>query len=599
MNRPIVALVALIAVTPAGAAAQVSLGEAGSALSGRFAAQRDVAVDPDTGVVGFIHRQEASLGAGDFASTRVLRLALSFDRGASFVTQQGPFGDGVDPLLSYPSLAFSRDTGVTVSAHMESNAYSTDSRGASFLLSAPVAAERQVDVAGLVEAWGIPSSLAVRVPGEFWWIRGGRPAGSLEQQYEILRVWADEGVLGDPEVVSTVTAPVDNASVHHGQPTIGFSPDGRVGWAFWLGDRVGGEDPGLRPVATRSLDGGESWSSPQEIGLGELVDRASGETVSERFSGMFPWTTELFGAGVQLPEGLSDVAPCWWSPPPGGWDVDPGELAAGYAAPTPSRFGGSLVVDGDGNPHYFIAVFPGAGSYNGGVPGAVLMLDITSADGGESFAAIHVGSEHTWAHAVEDSFDPGVALAVSTLKPQVARNPAGDRIFYSWAATRIAPDWDSADLPFRNDAPDLHVSGWRVADASLAPVFDITGEEERCGEREAPPHLPLPEFAGRAYLPKMASLVFTEGDRHHLPLVLPRVDPSLDFGLATEFVYVGAEVWLDESDFGPPLESPEDDVPPTDGCGCSAVAGSSEGSLLLGLVGLGALWRRRRSARGS
>ncbi len=206
-----------------------------------------------------------------------------------------------------------------------------------------------------------------------------------------------------------------------------FSPDGQIGYIVLIGDDSEVEYPqsamrGLYPILFRTEDAGETWSDPIAVTL-------SGD---DGIEGVLNYLTDE-------------------------------ELAVLYE-PVPDREELVFVTDGDcdvsvdqdGNPQIaiFISVnletnysyYYGRIAPDGHSIGAPFLL--SSTDRGEEGSWIGYNLGRTYNYTYDYDTDFGEQNRI-----QIARTPAGDKMFVSWA------DTDTTVSPDYNNAPDIWARG--------------------------------------------------------------------------------------------------------------------------------------------
>ncbi|MEL7340946.1 MAG: hypothetical protein AAGM67_10700, partial [Bacteroidota bacterium] len=125
----------------------------------------------------------------------------------------------------------------------------------------------------------ISGGMVERVPGEFWFVTN--ETQGLNNDAGPGRVFVYKGTYNTTTqqtdwVQAAVIEPdnflLDGSNAQLSTPNIAFSPDGTIGYVAWLGDLNGGQDSTLSPVVVESNDGGQTWSTPIEIGLQQFPE---------------------------------------------------------------------------------------------------------------------------------------------------------------------------------------------------------------------------------------------------------------------------------------------------------------------------------------
>jgi hypothetical protein len=290
-------------------------------------------------------------------------------------------------------------------------------------------------------------------------------------------------------------------------PNLAFSPDGTVGWMAFLGDLVGGQEGSIVPVLTPSFDGGNSWGTPIEVDLRNLLYKSYGER--------------------SLQEDLQDL----WVTVDG---VSGDTLPAASGIPT-CAFDYDLTVDQNGNPHFFVVIGnrPENGYYSISSGLAKYAVDIYSEDGGLSWKASRIAPVYTF-RGNFGTPDPGNGSLISMdNQPQVARSQDGSRIFYSWV------DSDTTVIGFgesNNLAPNLRIASRRISDGLQTCPRWITQNDII--------------WDGRALFPAMAPEVLYDelSQSYQLPIVLTEMINN-DQLQPCSFWYFGNDATVAESEY--------------------------------------------------
>ncbi|MDW8332716.1 MAG: T9SS type A sorting domain-containing protein [Bacteroidia bacterium] len=270
-----------------------------------------------------------------------------------------------------------------------------------------------------------------------------------------------------------------------------FSPDGRWGWAVTAADLAANPAfPGERlytPVFWRSSDYGQTWEGPIDVQL-------------YRYKSVRDSLLTIFQDGTE-----SDTTTGW---------------------PYPVDF--DITVDKYGNPHLFTMLMNGATCDNGGpyciVPGArKILIDLTTKDQGATWCPRYLADVNTWRGTL-----PGTQLTYGN-HLNVARNEAGDRIFYSWL-----DDWDAAGPD--QMAPQAYEMALRVDDDATTPPKSQTVQDQT--------------FSGQIYYATMSTTVLSRpGGQYVLPTVFLKLRTT-DVN-PVRFFYIRDRI-IRESDFVKP-----------------------------------------------
>ncbi len=320
-------------------------------------------------------------------------------------------------------------------------------------------------------------------------------SGSVEYTGEILLsrgVWSDEaGDIVYEKIL--IDAPVVNIDLQARPANIrvAYAPDGSSAWIVLLCDN-GENEPVIEnqktyyPVLYKSEDDGETWSDPINV----QMDGPDG-----------------------LPGVLNYMTDAQWD----SLFVDPDPLRE--EVPFTSGFDCDLVIDANGNPHIAVAV--GIGDLTGeaytigsGHPYFCLM-DIYTADGGDTWAAIELGRPENFRGTFGDLTEDNRICA--------ATNWDGTKVFFSYL------DTDPEVNPEDNNSPDIWVRGFDpIANMKTA---DGIGED-------MPTNVTFGSAAmWQSYMGTLSSFVIQDGDSYTLPLVYEQMTPE-DPGAAVQFKYI-------------------------------------------------------------
>jgi hypothetical protein len=214
---------------------------------------------------------------------------------------------------------------------------------------------------------------------------------------------------------------IDCPTIDNSRPAliqIEFSPDGLTGYICVLADN--GEVPfaagtSYFPILWKTTDAGQTWSDPISVSLGG----------SDGIGGVLNYLTDAQIAELFLPP-----------------------LPSREEIPFTTAFDFDLSVDGFGNPHIAVVVgVTGADAYS--ISSAypfTSAMDITSLDGGNTWIAYDCGRPYTFRGLFpDDTYSEDNRI-------QIARNPAGTKIFVSWIATFLPGITD-------NNQPDIFTRG--------------------------------------------------------------------------------------------------------------------------------------------
>ncbi|MEM7655779.1 MAG: T9SS type A sorting domain-containing protein [Bacteroidota bacterium] len=462
-----------IGTTISDAVTSVKIGESSNAFTALATETNQLSISTDVGTnggsVAFIFRQNIAACGGATAENGIYRYTLSQDGGATWDVGGGTSSPGNPP------------TGVCYGLGPLNPTYLQNSRYPNISLflepdSMPMASNLALVYAGPVlspsgagwdgnvlgtatNAAASPSitqesypfsgadhyfaySMVERVPGEFFYLSYTWDGATILGDVHVNKgVWNAASETIDWTLVSTF-AP-DYYLGFDGAPrfasiSLGFSPDGSIGWLGGLGDLVGGQDTAYTVWYSESKDGGNTWGPEFAYDMTsylDLIDSLSFFTDIDTVTG----DTVPFGGGK----------------PTTAFDFD-------------------MVVDKFGTPHG-IAVIGNATGHNGdgtyGVPGYSILsgaemhvLDFTKDSFGD-FNMLYLGYQEflRGEYTTDNPFtvDPHGQATVS---------PDGSIVMFSWA------DTDPANSTNGNDAPDLFTVAYDVDAQMLTQLEDRTAD---------------------------------------------------------------------------------------------------------------------------
>ncbi|MCF8366998.1 MAG: T9SS type A sorting domain-containing protein, partial [Bacteroidales bacterium] len=298
---------------------------------------------------------------------------------------------------------------------------------------------------------------------------------------------------------------VQPASTVPANQKIEFSPDGQIGYIVVLADN--GEidiskDQSYYPIIWRTEDGGATWSDPiavavaGEDGIGGVQNYLSDEEIAELFVEPLPERNEI---------------------------------------PFTTAFDCDLSVDMYGNPH--IAVVCGVTS---STPYAI--LSGISPSSGYAFTSMFLlsssdlGNEGSWIGyelGRPVSFRGTFGEFTEDNRIQIARDPAGTKMFVSWLDT-------DTTVSSENNAPDIWTRGVDVVNHKL--TVDENGDD-------LPSNVTFgSEGTFSAYIFAMANEVFDDGlGNYTVPFVYLNMNPA-DPTQQVQYKYV-QDFQFSEADF--------------------------------------------------
>jgi hypothetical protein len=398
-------------------AAPVTAGSASNIFTNIRNGTDPLVADKDLNAVLFIHRNNATAFGG---SSGNMRYDLSTDGGNTFTNDQGV----VNPLLTrqarYPQAAIYNPVGNTVAANAYLSYYAPTLNGANF--EGYVSGVRQLNGSGNTENYNqaaslqtlIPHDITKGAPGTFWSIDAVW-SGTAITGFRILKgVWN-----GNNDIVwsiNTTLTPAFNTAFNGfaqvGDYHIAFDPTGQIGWISVLTHLTPGPTPNsLYPVFWRTTDGGNTWSSAEQIDVGQFTCISS-------------------------------------------------NIAIGNFAST--TFESDLTVDAAGEPHLLTTIANGNNGYAIFFAQWHHMFDITRTNG--LWNALDVAN----VQGGRGTFGIAPNTATMDMTPQISRSANGNIIFYGWT------DNSTYILGAANQTPNLFVRGYNTVTDQWTSVRDVT-----------------------------------------------------------------------------------------------------------------------------
>ncbi|MCS6906135.1 MAG: hypothetical protein NZ576_12255, partial [Bacteroidia bacterium] len=293
---------------------------------------------------------------------------------------------------------------------------------------------------------------------------------------------------------------------------VAFSPDGKWGWA----------------VATAATNKG--WDSPQNI-FEEYPHFWYSDDSGATWNGPIEVIPRNFKAiRDSLYSGL----------------IDPETNDTVWSTQIPIIWGSDLIVDKDGNPHFFALMLNASkakrsrsirndvDSIGYASPGfRKVLFDITTSDRGKNWCAKFIASPRTVRGQLA-----GTQFTYNNYL-QVSRNEAGTHIFYSWV------DDTSATSATNMRNPNAWERALRISDDAMTPLRSWSSTS--------------PQWTGKIYCPTVAPIILTRRDgRFIMPTVFTRID--VDAENPCSFFYI-KDRGFSESDFIKPTRDISISVP--------------------------------------
>lgn len=493
--------------------AQSSLpsGHASNIFTSLRPSQNQVFADPASGTVVFIHRQDINLFGGVTADNGRLRYSISTDGGSSITEDVGILNSTYTRATRYPQVLIYNPNNATDGLNTELvwaaptlqpslSGWDGHANGLSATTLTTPSSTENYQFQSMVS--GLPGGLSQR-PGtdEFFMVESpirndSTVADSIFLYKGVYNSQTSNVDWSRDQVLTANTYKGFDGTGRQSSPNLAFSPDGNTAWVGALGDLIGGADSVYHPILYRSTDGGVTWGSPIEVQLENI-----------------PWIMDSLTATAYLSQSFDTVL---------------------VTSPT-TTFDFDLTVDANGNPHFFCTV--GAAEVRattGAVQGAgkqysiypfytPMMVDIYSTDGGLTWDAHYISPLNTFRTDVPDD-------VTIDAYPQIARNQAGDRIFFSWSDT----DTLLAGSTIDNIAPNLRIAALRISDGFQTCYKRIEGNINEDG----------------VLTPTMSPLVLEDNGKYTLPVVSARLISNANSPV--EYHYLGLISTLCEDDFKDP-----------------------------------------------
>lgn len=470
--------------------------------------QNQLAADPVTGFVAFIHRQDVTVHGGGGAASGYLRVDYSTDYGNNWTVEDGPMQLNYTHPARYPQLALYRDPNTTqpLDNHFVWSAPTFDGTtnwlGQVCGVTEPGIGPRTENYLFYPDPTLIAGSLTKGLPGEFWNCEFVVRNNLLEDTLVLYHgVW--NATSQDVEWTIKHRIPVGGDRIFDGtlyftQPVIAFSPDGFMGWVAFLGDLsetaapAGQDSTAFAPVLIRTTDGGQTWGAPMELNLNQVS-----------------WLRDTLLHGPV--------------------DSLGNPLASGIAT---TAFELDLVVDGNGEAHIGAVIGNGGGDYSLEEGGKKFLGHIFTQNAGSSWGLEFMNPIYTLRGTVGSGSDP----LVYDNRIQATRNETGEYVLFSFA------DTDTSVTGFGNTVnamPDVYLTGKRLQDNYTLCKWPITESDIIYG--------------GKAYFTTISPEFFIRSSgRFIVPMVLMTLttgDPLQPCG----FEWIGPRFAIDVNSFCEPM----------------------------------------------
>ncbi len=490
----------------------VQLGRATNIFSIMRTEQNQVYADNSLGIVAFIHRQDVTVFGGGAGESGKYRYDFSINKGASFTNDVGVLNSTYTRPARYPNITGHNPDGNVnpFNSHFIYAGPTLDGspdwdghvNGVSNVTTGIVTTTEHYDF--LSQSSLLPGGLCPGKPGVYWLVDMEYNTGDSLYLYK--GTWDD--VNTDISFVRDFAIlPNYNTSNVAGTPSyiggnVAASPDGDDVWIAWLGDLTGGHDSTLNPIFMASSDSGATWGSPMEVDLRTIP-------------------------------GMSDSLTKFWITVDSiTVDTNP----AGSGNPT-TAFDYDLTVDINGNPHMLVVVGNGSTSTSGSPDYSIYsgiekyIVDVTTDDGGATWDVFWVAPILTFRGEFGTPNPSDGSLISMDNNPQISRDDAGERVFYSWVdSDTCVIGWGESD----NIAPNLRISGLQVGSGLMAP-WKVVSDGDILHD-------------GLILYPTMAPTTITTDSCNVLPIVFAKMLQN-DQLLSTQFYYIGNDCKIENSEY--------------------------------------------------
>jgi hypothetical protein len=502
MSRPLVRASALPVEQPkpssngkTASLSPVTLGSASNVFTILHTEQNKVFANDTLDVVGFVHRNNASIYGG---TSGQLRYDVSIDGGSSFGNDIGVLNPVGTWEARFPNITIGNPIGNTnpfnsqlmsVGPGIDNTTWSGHYLSQSTLTSsgAPTISNETYDT--ISPGSFVSASSCEGHRGDLWKVASIAPSSGnliIIRQY-CTRIFIPPVIFQE---YGTEIIIIKFGSIYV-NPNIAFSPDGNVGWVALLASSSSTTDSVLSPILFKTTDMGQTWTAPTTVNLNSS-----------------PWIADSLrtlwvdSTGAPASDGIATT----------GFDFD-------------------LTVDVNGNPHMAVVI----GSHVPGQPYAMatgltkFLADVHSTDGGLTWDVDYVAPILTFRTPEYGSTSSTVSM---DNYPQIARSEDGKYIFYSWVDSDTSVvTGNQSGVGFgesQNLAPNLRAAGLRVA----------------TGERTYPKLITDGDiiWEGRALFPTMAPTVRSTGNScFQLPIVMAEM-PNSEPTDPANFYYFGNDV---------------------------------------------------------
>lgn len=433
---------------PSGKATQtqcpsVPLGQSSNAYTFIRNSQNQLAADPATGFVAFIHRQDVTQFGGGSSANGYLRVDYSTDYGFNWTLNDGPMQLNYSYPARYPQLVLHRDPTATqpLDNHFVWSGATLDQAtnwlGHVYGVTEPGNGPRTENYLFNANPTLIPGSLTKGLPGEYWNCEFIVRNDLLEDTLVLYQgVWNNTSQDVNWAIKHKIAVGGDrqfDGTLYFTQPVIAFSPDGSKGWVAFLGDLTEAASPtgqdsiAFAPILIGTTDGGQTWGTPMELNLNQIS-----------------WLQDTLLHGPT--------------------DSVGNPLASGIAS---TAFELDMVVDGNGEAHIGAVIANGGEDYSLEVGGKMFLGHIYTQNGGSAWGLEFLNPIYTLRGTVGTGTEP---LTYDN-HVQATRDANGEYVLFSFA------DSDTSYTGFGNTenvAPNVYLTGKRLTDNFTLCKWPIT-----------------------------------------------------------------------------------------------------------------------------
>jgi hypothetical protein len=488
----------------------IQLGTSSNALTCLRGEQNQVAVDNATDAVVFIHRQDINIFGGGTTENGRFRYDISIDNGTTFSNDIGPMQTVYTNYGRYPNITFFNETGtanpldeklvyVAPTNRFPTPGWIGQVNGLTSVVTsgAPTGTEHyQFDGQNVL----LPGGLTEGQPGEFWSVDFSFDGTNVMDSIRLYKGTYNSGTSDVDWVLQSLIDPLYDktfdGTIGSVGPNIAFSPDGMTGYIGLVANVLAGtnlNNETLMPVFFKTTDGGDTWGPGIEVNLDAI-----------------PW--------------IADSLQTLWVDSTGNPASDGQAIAS---------FDYDMTVDNNGNVHMGVVIGTAGGGFAISSGLAKFMADVYTPDGGVTWEATYLSPVLTF----RGTYGGGSAPITIDNFCQVARNDAGDRIYFTWV--------DSDTSVYTGSMNGI---GFGEVN-NLAPNLRLVAKDLNTGTQTYPKLITDGDliWEGRVLNPALGPVVVQNGNVDELPVVvldLLQNDPNLQSG----FWYFGKDVTISAAD---------------------------------------------------